>query len=98
MLQLTQLLYLVAKEVDGKRDFAQIAERVTEEFGRTVSADNVEFLVEKKLRPIGVLARADGTNPKLKKADPMLALNVASDNSIAYANAEQNVDIDQSNL
>jgi len=26
-----------------------------------------------------------------------LALNVASDNSIAYANAEQNVTIDQSN-
>ena len=26
-----------------------------------------------------------------------LALNVASDNSIAYANAEQNVDIDQEN-
>lgn len=26
-----------------------------------------------------------------------VALNVASDNSIAYANAEQNVDIDQSN-
>jgi hypothetical protein len=26
-----------------------------------------------------------------------VALNVASDNSIAYANAEQNVDIEQSN-
>jgi hypothetical protein len=26
-----------------------------------------------------------------------VALNVASDNSVAYANAEQNVDIDQSN-
>ncbi len=26
-----------------------------------------------------------------------LALNVASDNSIAYANAEQNIDLDQSN-
>lgn len=26
-----------------------------------------------------------------------VALNVASDNSIAYANAEQNADIDQSN-
>ena len=26
-----------------------------------------------------------------------IALNVASDDSIAYANAEQNVDIDQSN-
>jgi len=25
-----------------------------------------------------------------------LALNIASDNSVAYANAEQNVDIDQS--
>ncbi len=75
VLQLTQLLYFVAKEVDGERDFARIAEKVTEEFGRTVSAENIKFLVENKLRPIGVLAAADGTSPKLKKSDPMLALN-----------------------
>lgn len=76
VLQLTQLLYFVAEEVDGERDFEAIAERVTEKFGKTVSGDNVKFLVENKLRPIGVLAAADGTSPKLKKADPMLALNL----------------------
>ncbi len=74
VLQLTHLLYLVAEAVDGERDFGQISEKVTEKFGRTVSADNVEFLVEKKLRPLGVLAAADGTSPRLKKAAPMLSL------------------------
>src|SRR5919199_3164801 len=76
VLQLTRLLYLVVEEVDRQRNFGQIAERVSEKFGRTVSAENVKFLVEKKLRPIGVLAAADGTSLKLKKAHPMLALNL----------------------
>jgi len=75
VLQLTELLYLVAEEVDGERNFEQIAALVTEKFGREVSEDNVKFLVENKLRPIGVLAAADGSSPKLAKADPMLALN-----------------------
>ena len=43
-------------------------------FGRRVSADNIGFLVEKKLRPLGVLAAADGSSPRLRKADPLLAL------------------------
>lgn len=75
-MQLTELLYLVAEEVDGERGFGQIARRVTEKFGRNVSADNVRFLVENKLRTIGVLAEADGSSPQLEKADPMLALNL----------------------
>jgi len=76
VLQLTELLYLVAEDVDGKRTLREIAERVSEKIGRRVSADNVTFLVENKLRPLGVLAAADGTTPELKKADPMLALNL----------------------
>ena len=47
---------------------------VTEEFGRKVSAGNVQFLVEKQLRPLGVLAQADGSSPEIEKADPLLAL------------------------
>ena len=39
-----------------------------------VSADNVRFLVERKLRPLGVLAAADGTSPELERPDPLLAL------------------------
>ena len=74
VIQLTRLLYLVAQKCDGNRDEAAIADAVSEEFGRGVSADNVRTLVEEKLRPLGVLAAADGSSPKLKKPDPLLAL------------------------
>src|SRR5215218_1408346 len=55
MLQLSRLLYLVASETDGQKDFGQIARRVGTEFGHTVSADNVRYLVENKLQPLGVI-------------------------------------------
>ena len=48
---------------------------MSEEFGRRVTADNVRFLVENKLRPLGVIAPPDGAEaPELRRADPMLAL------------------------
>ena len=74
VIQLTELLHLVAEAADGERDEAQLADVVSEGFGRRVSADNIRFLVEKKLRPLGVLAAADGSSPRLRKADPLLAL------------------------
>jgi putative peptide zinc metalloprotease protein len=73
-IQMPPLLYMVAEEVDGRRGYDEIAERVGEKFGRPVSADNVRVLVEEKLRPLGVLAGADGSSPELQKLDPMLAL------------------------
>lgn len=75
-IQLTQLLHLVAEQCDGARDMREIARGVTAAFGRKVSAGNVEFLVERKLRPLGVLAQADGSSPKLEKPDQLLALKV----------------------
>lgn len=74
VIQLTELLHLVAEAADGERDEAQIAEVVSAGFGRTVSTDNIRFLVEKKLRPLGVLAAADGSSPRMRKTDPLLAL------------------------
>ena len=74
VVQLPKLLYLIASHADGRNDARQIAEQVSQEFGRGVSGDNVGFLVDKKLRPLGVLAAADGSSPKLEKPDPMLAL------------------------
>src|SRR5829696_2853677 len=74
VVQLTRLLFLVAQACDGRRDAEAIAEEVTERFGRKVSADNVTFLVEEKLRPLGVLAGADGSTPKLEKREALLAL------------------------
>ena len=74
VIQLTQLLHLVAEESDGERGNHDIARQVSERFGRKVSAGNVQFLVERKLRPLGVLAAADGSSPKIKKVNPLLAL------------------------
>jgi putative peptide zinc metalloprotease protein len=77
-LRLSRLLHLVAAEADGQKDYGQIALRVSSEFGRTVSADNVRFLVEERLRPLGVLAATDGKGSdqpaKLPRAKPVLAL------------------------
>ena len=74
VIQLTQLLHILAEEADGERANRDIARQVSERFGRKVSAGNVEFLVERKLRPLGVLAAADGSSPKIKKVNPLLAL------------------------
>ena len=78
VMRFSRLLYLVATEADGQKDLDQIARRVSEKFGRAVSADNVRVLVEEKLRPLGVLAPAGSTShqpAKLPRAKPVLALH-----------------------
>ncbi len=72
--QLTTLLYLVLAAVDGTRTYAEIAEEVSAQFGRTVSADNVRSLVEDQLRPAGLVVEADGSQPQVQKSNPLLAL------------------------
>jgi putative peptide zinc metalloprotease protein len=73
-IQLTPLLYLVLEAVDGERSNEEIAEHVSERFGRLVSADNVETLIDSKLRPLGVLELADGSQPEVKRSNPLLGL------------------------
>jgi putative peptide zinc metalloprotease protein len=74
VVQLSRLLYLIASQADGLQTAGQIAQRVSHEFGRTVTSNNVWYLVEKRLRPLGVLARADGSSPELPRSSPILAL------------------------
>ncbi|MET7288538.1 hypothetical protein [Streptomyces sp. NPDC005573] len=54
VVQLSRLLYLVASSVDGVRDIDTIAHRVSARFGREVSGENIRYLVENKLEPLGV--------------------------------------------
>jgi putative peptide zinc metalloprotease protein len=75
-IQLSMLLHLVADECDGHRSYEEIAERVTTNYGKTVSADNVRTLVDDKLRPLGVLAGADGSSPDVPDSDPLLGLKL----------------------
>ena len=58
-MHLSRLLYLVVTAIDGRRTVGEVAEQVTEAFGRTVSAGNVEYLLANKLLPLGLLAVAD---------------------------------------
>ena len=39
-------------------------------------ADGVGMLVEEKLRPLGILAAADGSQPRIQKQDPFLGLKL----------------------
>jgi putative peptide zinc metalloprotease protein len=54
VVQLSRLLYLVASSIDGVRDVETVAHRVSARFGREVSGENVRYLVENKLEPLGV--------------------------------------------
>jgi putative peptide zinc metalloprotease protein len=74
IIQLPTLLYLIAEKADGRASYEEIAESVSAETQRGVSGENVRFLVDEKLRPLGVLAQVDGSSPELQKADPLLAL------------------------
>lgn len=73
-LQLTRLLYLVLEAADGTRSLQDIAEHASQGSGRLVSADNVRTLVDSQLLPMGLLRLADGSEPEVKRADPLLGM------------------------
>lgn len=73
-LQLTPLLYLVLESVDGRRSLAEIAERASAGSGRLVSSANVRTLMDSQLLPLGLLRLADGSQPEVRKADPLLGM------------------------
>ncbi|MFD0514802.1 hypothetical protein ACFQ0Q_39435 [Streptomyces aureus] len=54
VIQLSPLLYLVVEAIDGVRDTESISHRVSGRFGRELSADNIHYLVEHKLQPLGL--------------------------------------------
>jgi putative peptide zinc metalloprotease protein len=74
VVQLTPLLYSVLCAVDGSRTEDEIATVVSSRVGRAVVAEDVHALVERQLRPLGLLKRADGSEPAVRKANPLLAL------------------------
>ncbi|MDQ2796356.1 MAG: hypothetical protein M3Y06_04230, partial [Actinomycetota bacterium] len=73
-LQLTRLLYTVLEAVDGTRDYEQVAAEVSERFGRLITDEQAQMLVDSKLRPLGLVCKADGSQPEVRKSNPLLAL------------------------
>ncbi len=74
VIQLPPLLYQVAAKADGSKTYEDLAREVSAEMKRGLDAGNVRFLVDEKLRPLGILTAADGSQPPVEKADPFLGL------------------------
>jgi putative peptide zinc metalloprotease protein len=72
VIQLSRLLYMVACLLDGTRGAEDIAAAVSADLGRTLTADQVRYLVSAKLVPLGIVAgQGAATAPT---ASPLLAL------------------------
>jgi putative peptide zinc metalloprotease protein len=79
VIQLPQLLYLLTASLDGERHLADVARVLSTEFGKTVHAEQVEYLIDNQLRPAGIVAddiqiTQAGAAPKAPlRSDPLLA-------------------------
>jgi putative peptide zinc metalloprotease protein len=76
VVQLSQLLYLVASAIDGTADTEAIARRVSAQYGREVSAENIGYLAENKLEPLGVTVPFDQDSDEVDapRSDLLLSL------------------------
>jgi putative peptide zinc metalloprotease protein len=76
VVQLSRLLHLVAGAVDGVRDTEGISHRVSGLFGREVSEENIAYLIENKLIPLGVTVPYDQEDDEVDapRSDLLLAL------------------------
>ena len=73
VIQMSALLYQVICRIDGARDPAAIAEVVSADLGRILTAEQVGYLVTAKLLPLGTVADP-GATAAPPRANPLLAL------------------------
>lgn len=73
--ELTSLLYLVMSSLDGHRTSAEVATVISETAGRGVSAENVDYLVE-KLLPLGLIEDERGHESQEVLGRPQMVLGL----------------------
>ena len=74
MIQLPRPVFVVAESIDGQRDVQALAERASAALGRRLSGDAVRFLIEEKLRPVGLVDRGGRGEEPLPRARPLMAI------------------------
>ena len=74
VIQISPLLYQVLTRIDGARDAAAIAERASQDLGRLLTRDQVQFLLDTKLQPLGIVAAEGAPLAAPPRANPLLAL------------------------
>ena len=78
VVQLSELLNLVLDAAGGGRSAPLIAQQVSRAYGRELTVDGLQYVIESKLAPLGLIenAAAAPSTAKLVKADPLLALRL----------------------
>jgi putative peptide zinc metalloprotease protein len=72
VIQLSRLLCMVSSLMDGTRGPDDIASAASAELGRTLTGEQVRYLITAKLAPLGIVAGQGA--PVLPTASPLLAL------------------------
>ena len=75
VVQVSELLNIVLARADEPLESAELARRVSDDFGRELDTDGLQLLAESKLEPLGLLVRPEAEEPaRLPTASPLLAL------------------------
>jgi putative peptide zinc metalloprotease protein len=71
MIQLSELLYCVLRHMNGSRTTSEIADLVSKDQRQPVSAQNIEYLIERKLLPVGLIATSGAASTSSTEAAPL---------------------------
>ncbi|NDU77508.1 hypothetical protein GWI34_33540 [Actinomadura sp. DSM 109109] len=84
LVRLPPLLFLVARALHEHRHLAgeddvvasltTVADSVSREAGARLTSEQIVYLVDRKLAPLGVTTFSDGSAPQVVRSDPFLAL------------------------
>jgi putative peptide zinc metalloprotease protein len=74
VVQVSRLLYLVVRHAEPNRDLAEIGRRVGHEMELRITADQIRYLLDEKLHPLGVVTGPDGRLPRLERVQPLFGL------------------------
>lgn len=74
VVQLSRLLYVIAEHARPGRSLEQIGRDAGAELQLNIRPEQVHYVLEQKLHPLGLVAGPDGSAPRLERLDPLLAL------------------------
>lgn len=72
-IEMSPLLYCICTLLDGRRDLNEVAGLVSEAMERRATADDIAYLIEHKLGPLGIVAGTAGS-PTGPASRPLLGL------------------------
>src|SRR2546423_2057004 len=76
VVQLHPILYTVAEQIDGRRTVDEIARTVSERLGRELAPDDLQYLIDEKLLPLGIVQSPGQKVEAVNGLDPLLALKL----------------------